>query len=111
MSRSKNELLLAASAFILLAAALTAALALRLSPSRAASTVQYTTDGSAYGIDINSADEDELTALAGIGEKKAESIVSYREEHGEFIYPWEITNVDGIGEKTYEKIKNDICAD
>lgn len=49
--------------------------------------------------------------LAGIGEKKAESIVSYREEHGEFIYPWEITNVDGIGEKTYEKIKNDICAD
>lgn len=72
--------------------------------------VQYT-DGSAYGIDINSADEDELTALAGIGEKKAESIVSYREEHGEFIYPWEITNVDGIGEKTYEKIKNDICAD
>ena len=109
MSRSKNELLLAASAFILLAAALTAALALRLSPSRAASTVQYT-DGSAYGIDINS-DEDELTALAGIGEKKAESIVSYREEHGEFIYPWEITNVDGIGEKTYEKIKNDICAD
>ena len=77
---------------------------------RAASTVQYT-DGSAYGIDINSADEDELTALAGIGEKKAESIVSYREEHGEFIYPWEITNVDGIGEKTYEKIKNDICAD
>lgn len=110
MSRSKNELLLAASAFILLAAALTAALALRLSPSRAASTVQYT-DGSAYGIDINSADEDELTALVGIGEKKAESIVSYREEHGEFIYPWEITNVDGIGEKTYEKIKNDICAD
>lgn len=110
MSRSKNELLLAASAFILLAAALTAALALRLSPSRAASTVQYT-DDSAYGIDINSADEDELTALAGIGEKKAESIVSYREEHGEFIYPWEITNVDGIGEKTYEKIKNDICAD
>ena len=108
MSRSKNELLLAASAFILLAAALTAALALRLSPSRAASTVQYT-DGSAYG--INSADKDELTALAGIGEKKAESIVSYREEHGEFIYPWEITNVDGIGEKTYEKIKNDICAD
>mgnify|MGYP000148208745 FL=1 len=110
MSRSKNELLLAASAFILLAAALTAALALRLSPSRATSTVQYT-DGSAYGIDINSADKDELTALAGIGEKKAESIVSYREEHGEFIYPWEITNVDGIGEKTYEKIKNDICAD
>ena len=110
MSRSKNELLLAASAFILLAAALTAALALRLSPSRAASTVQYT-DGSAYGIDINSADKDELTALAGIGEKKAESIVSYREEHGDFIYPCEITNVDGIGEKTYEKIKNDICAD
>ena len=51
------------------------------------------------------------TALDGIGEKKAENIVGYREEHGEFIYPWEITNVDGIGEKTYGKIKNDICAE
>ena len=63
------------------------------------------------GIDINSADKEELTALDGIGEKKAENIVGYREEHGEFIYPWEITNVDGIGEKTYGKIKNDICAE
>ena len=49
--------------------------------------------------------------LKGIGEKKAENIIGYREEHGEFIYPWEITNVDGIGEKTYGKIKNDICAE
>ena len=52
-----------------------------------------------------------MTALDGIGEKKAENIIGYREEHGEFIYPWEITNVDGIGEKTYGKIKNDICAE
>ena len=103
MSRSKNEILLAASAFILLAAAISAAFALRFSPGRAGSIIQYT---SSHG-----GDKEELTALDGIGEKKAENIVGYREEHGEFIYPWEITNVDGIGEKTYGKIKNDICAE
>ena len=106
MSRSKNEILLAASAFILLAAAISAAFALRFSPSRAGSIIQYTSSHGG-GIDINSADKEELTALDGI----AENIVGYREEHGEFIYPWEITNVDGIGEKTYGKIKNDICAE
>lgn len=110
MSRSKNEILLAASAFILLAAAISAAFALRFSPSRAGSIIQYTSSHG-DGIDINSADKEELTALDGIGEKKAENIVGYREEHGEFIYPWEITNVDGIGEKTYGKIKNDICVE
>lgn len=110
MSRSKNELLLAASAFILLAAAISAAVALRFSPSRAESIIQYTSVQGG-GININSADEEELTALDGIGEKKAESIVGYREEHGDFVYPWEITNVDGIGEKTYSKIKNEICAE
>ncbi len=110
MSRLKNEILLAASAFILLAAAISAAFALRFSSSRAGSIIQYTSSHGG-GIDINSADKEELTALDGIGEKKAENIVGYREEHGEFIYPWEITNVDGIGEKTYGKIKNDICAE
>lgn len=110
MSRSKNEILLAASAFILLAVEISAAFALRFSPGRAGSIIQYTSSHG-DGIDINSADKEELTALDGIGEKKAENIIGYREEHGEFIYPWEITNVDGIGEKTYGKIKNDICAE
>ncbi len=110
MSRSKNEILLAASAFILIAAAISAAFALRFSPSRAEGIIQYTASHG-EGIDINSADAEALTALNGIGKKRAESIIGYREEHGEFIYPWEITNVNGIGEKTYEKIKNDICAE
>ena len=82
MSRSKNEILLAASAFILLAAAISAAFALRFSPDRAGSIIQYTSSHSG-GIDINSADKEELTALDGIGEKKAENIIGYREEHGE----------------------------
>lgn len=69
MSRSKNEILLAASAFILLAAAISAAFALRFSPSRAGSIIQYTSSHSG-GIDINSADKEELTALDGIGERK-----------------------------------------
>ena len=82
MSRSKNEILLAASAFILLAVAISAAFALRFSPSRAGSIIQYTSSHG-DGIDINSADKEELTALDGIGEKKAENIIGYREEHGD----------------------------
>ena len=81
MSRSKNEILLAASAFILLAAAISAAFALRFSPSRAGSIIQYTSSHGG-GIDINSADKEEMTALHGKGDKNAENIISYREGHG-----------------------------
>lgn len=74
MSRSKNEILLAASAFILLAVAISAAFALRFSPSRAGSIIQYTSSHGG-GIDINSADKEELTALDA-SEKRKPKILS-----------------------------------
>ena len=72
MSRSKNELLLAASAFILLAAAISAAFALRFSPSRAGSIIQYTSSHGG-GIDINSADKEERSTAS---EKRKPKILS-----------------------------------
>lgn len=59
-------------------------------------------------IDINRATAAELTELPGIGEVKARAIVKYREDYGSFTCTEEITEVKGIGQATYEKIKNRI---
>lgn len=59
-------------------------------------------------ININIADISELKKITGIGDVKAQSIIDYREKNGGFKYIEEIKNVDGIGEKTFEKIKDEI---
>jgi competence protein ComEA len=59
-------------------------------------------------IDINSATKEELMELDGIGEKTAEKIIEYRKKT-KFKDIEEIKEVKGIGEKKYEKIKNYIC--
>lgn len=60
-------------------------------------------------VNINTADAKTIgDALSGIGLKKAEAIVKYREEKGPFKTVEDLVNVNGIGEKTVEKIKNDI---
>ncbi len=59
-------------------------------------------------VNINTAGADELMSLNGIGEVKAAAIVAYREEHGFFQSTEEIMEVSGIGEGTYDKIKEEI---
>ena len=60
-------------------------------------------------VNINTADAKTIgEALSGIGLKKAEAIVKYREEKGVFKTVEQLVNVNGIGEKTVEKIKNDV---
>ncbi len=59
-------------------------------------------------VNINTAGLEELTSLNGIGDAKAAAIVAYREEHGSFGSIEEIMEVSGIGEGTYDKIKEDI---
>ncbi len=56
-------------------------------------------------ISINKATKGELMTLTGIGESKAEEIIKYREENGDFKKLEDIMNVSGIGEKAYSKIK------
>ena len=56
-------------------------------------------------INVNTATLDELMELPGIGEVKAKAIISYREQHGDFLSPEDLLNVYGIGEKTLEKMK------
>lgn len=59
-------------------------------------------------VNINTATKDELMNISGIGESKAISIISYREEVGCFSTIEDIMNVSGIGESLFEKIKNNI---
>lgn len=56
-------------------------------------------------IDINRAEAWLLEALPGIGEGLAQRIIDYRQQHGAFRSINEITNVSGIGQSTYDKIK------
>lgn len=57
-------------------------------------------------VNINTASIDELTLIKGIGEVKARDIIDYRITNGTFKTKEEIMNVSGIGEKTFEKIKD-----
>ncbi len=59
-------------------------------------------------ININTADLELLITLNGIGEKKAQAIIDYREKNGLFSNIEEIMQVKGIGEKIFESIKDDI---
>jgi competence protein ComEA len=63
-------------------------------------------------VNINTADAATLEAkLAGIGEKKAQAIVEFREKNGPFKVPADIMQVQGIGEKIFEMNKDKIVTD
>jgi len=57
-------------------------------------------------IDINRAEAWLLKALPGIGETRAQAIITYREQHGLFKNIIELTHVEGIGSSIYEQIKD-----
>jgi len=59
-------------------------------------------------VNINTASSEELQAIPGIGPSKAEAVIEYREENGPFQIIEDITNVSGIGEKSFERIKSSI---
>lgn len=59
-------------------------------------------------ISINNATKEQLMTLSGVGESKANAIISYRNENGMFKKIEDIKNVSGIGDSMYEKIKNNI---
>ncbi len=59
-------------------------------------------------ININKATESDLVSLNGIGEATAKDIIKYREDNGAFKNIEDIMNVSGIGQKTFEKFKDNI---
>ena len=57
-------------------------------------------------ININTADVEQLQELPGIGEATAKEIITYRRKNGPFKNKRDLMNVKGIGEKTYEELKD-----
>ena len=69
-------------------------------------TVQQTVSDK---LNINTASASEIQkALIGIGAKKAEAIVQYREKHGNFTVAEQLLEVQGIGKATLEKNRDRI---
>lgn len=67
------------------------------------------TDSQGNKININTADLKQLDDIPGVGEATANKILSYRDENGEFKNIEEIKNVNGIGDKKFENMKDLIC--
>lgn len=59
--------------------------------------------GFAESININTADKETLMSISGVGEKKAEAIIEYREKNGPFKSVDDLSNIKGIGENTIDK--------
>lgn len=62
-------------------------------------------------LNLNTASENDLQNISGIGKKKAEDIVAYREEHSRFSSIDELKNISGIGDKTLEKLQEEVSVD
>ena len=59
-------------------------------------------------VNLNTADVEELATLPGIGSTKAEAIVQYRNDKGQFKKIEDLTGVKGIGDKIVDKIKPEV---
>lgn len=59
-------------------------------------------------VNINTASVQELQSLPNIGPAKAQAIVDYRTEHGPFKSIEDIRKVKGIGQATFDKLKDEI---
>ncbi len=56
-------------------------------------------------VDLNSANQQRLESLPGIGPRTAELIIEYRQEHGGFQKVEELMNIRGIGERTFLRLR------
>ena len=57
-------------------------------------------------ININTATQEELDSLPGIGPSTALKIINYRKEHGKFSKVEELKNVSGIGDSKFAQLKD-----
>lgn len=68
-------------------------------------------DADSAQINLNTATLEELQTISGIGAKRAQDIIDYRDNNGGFSSVDDLKNVSGIGEKTLEKLKAEVTVD
>lgn len=76
-----------------------------VSPRPVENTPQAPEEPEEIYVDLNTATKSELCKIPGIGTVKAQAIIDYREANGDFYSIEEIKNVSGIGDKTFESIR------
>lgn len=59
-------------------------------------------------VNLNTATKEQLTTVTGIGDKKADLILAYRQQHGQFSRVEDLKNITGFGDKTIAKIKDQL---
>lgn len=69
-------------------------------------TSPSTSESQSSLVNINTSDESTLMTLSGIGPSKAKAIIAYREEKGLFKSIEDIKDVTGIGDSTFENLKD-----
>jgi competence protein ComEA len=57
-------------------------------------------------VNLNTATEDDLRTLPGIGAKTAEAILAYRQEHGPFQRPEDLMEIRGLGPKKLARLRD-----
>ncbi len=72
-------------------------------------TAVETTSKKSGKVNINTASQEELENLSGIGPSTAEKIIKYRTEIGKFKAIEDLKEISGIGEGKFNKIKDMIC--
>ncbi len=62
-------------------------------------------------VNLNNAPADQLETLPGVGEVLAQRIIEYRDEKGAFSSVEQLRNVEGIGPKKFEQLKDRVSVD
>jgi len=89
------------------------------SPTTPTSRASRTTDASGKAvketagankdkINLNTADVAALQKLSGVGQKKAEKIIAFRDQHGDFKSVADLKKVGGFGDKTLAKFRDQL---
>jgi competence protein ComEA len=107
MERTTNKLGLACKllAAFALASALTTASVGSAQRDQGANAAP-TTEAAALGVvNLNTASEEELVRLPGVGPAKAQAILRMREQRGPFKRVEDVMHVRGIGRKTFRKLQ------